>query len=81
MKDGLSIQNREVAGKLDQIGKVILVGSGKGGVGKSLVASGLALSLIVQGIQNGNSRLGYSRCQLTTLSWSEPAAEKWQERP
>jgi ATP-binding protein involved in chromosome partitioning len=35
--------------KLERIAKVILVGSGKGGVGKSTVASGLALSLSHEG--------------------------------
>jgi len=35
--------------KLEQVAKVILVGSGKGGVGKSTVASGLALSLSRKG--------------------------------
>ena len=53
MTDGLPIQNREVAKKLSQIRKVILVGSGKGGVGKSLVASGLALSLSNNGKRTG----------------------------
>jgi ATP-binding protein involved in chromosome partitioning len=46
---GLPIENREKVRKLDQIGKVILVGSGKGGVGKSLVASGLAITLSREG--------------------------------
>ena len=36
-----------------EIGKVILVGSGKGGVGKSFVASGLALSLTYKGYRTG----------------------------
>ncbi len=53
MTDSLLIQNREAARKLDQIGKVILVGSGKGGVGKSLVASALALSLSYNGYRTG----------------------------
>ena len=35
--------------RLERIAKVILVGSGKGGVGKSTVASGLALSLSHEG--------------------------------
>lgn len=35
--------------KLERIAKIVLVGSGKGGVGKSTVASGLALSLSHKG--------------------------------
>jgi Mrp family chromosome partitioning ATPase len=51
--DSLSIQNQEAAQKLSKIARVILVGSGKGGVGKSFVASGLALSLSNKGFQTG----------------------------
>jgi len=39
--------------KLAKIGKVILVGSGKGGVGKSLVACGLGLLLAERGHRTG----------------------------
>jgi ATP-binding protein involved in chromosome partitioning len=39
--------------KLDQIGDVLLVGSGKGGVGKSMIASALAISLCKQGRKTG----------------------------
>ena len=39
--------------KLKQIGSVILVGSGKGGVGKSMIASGIALVLSSQGRRTG----------------------------
>jgi ATP-binding protein involved in chromosome partitioning len=39
--------------KLEAVGKVVLVGSGKGGVGKSLVACGLALSLARRGYRTG----------------------------
>jgi ATP-binding protein involved in chromosome partitioning len=39
--------------KLEAVGKVVLVGSGKGGVGKSLVACGLALSLARKGYRTG----------------------------
>jgi ATP-binding protein involved in chromosome partitioning len=39
--------------KLERIGRVILVGSGKGGVGKSLVACGLALRLSEAGYRTG----------------------------
>jgi ATP-binding protein involved in chromosome partitioning len=40
----------EAQGRLDRIAKVVLVGSGKGGVGKSLVACGLGLSLSHRGL-------------------------------
>ena len=39
--------------KLDQIGKIILVGSGKGGVGKSFVSCGLGLRLSSSGFKTG----------------------------
>ncbi|HME19437.1 MAG TPA: P-loop NTPase, partial [Nitrososphaerales archaeon] len=39
--------------RLGKIGKVILVGSGKGGVGKSLVACGLGLKLSEAGYRTG----------------------------
>ncbi len=42
---GFPYQEHEARRKVDQIGSVVMVGSGKGGVGKSFVASGLALSL------------------------------------
>lgn len=48
-----SIQDFESAKKLEDIDKVILVGSGKGGVGKSFVAAGLALALSARGFQTG----------------------------
>src|SRR5271157_4404004 len=37
--------------RLAKIGRVVLVGSGKGGVGKSLVACGLALGLARRGVR------------------------------
>ena len=49
----LSVFNRNVAERLDKMGKVILVGSGKGGVGKSFIASGLACSLSTAGYRTG----------------------------
>ena len=39
--------------RLDQVGGVILVGSGKGGVGKSMVSSAIALTLSRQGHRTG----------------------------
>jgi len=51
--DGLLFEMGEARKKLEQIGKVILVGSGKGGVGKSFVASGLALTLAGLGHRTG----------------------------
>jgi ATP-binding protein involved in chromosome partitioning len=39
--------------RLNQIGDVILVGSGKGGVGKSMIASAIAISLSKQGRRTG----------------------------
>lgn len=43
----------EARRKLERITRVLLVGSGKGGVGKSFVACGLALSLSAQGFRTG----------------------------
>ena len=48
-----SIHNVECKKKLQEIDKVILVGSGKGGVGKSFVAAGLALTLSARGFRTG----------------------------
>jgi ATP-binding protein involved in chromosome partitioning len=39
--------------RLEQIDKVILVGSGKGGVGKSMISSAIALTLSRQGLRTG----------------------------
>jgi len=51
--DGLLFEREDARKKLDQVGRVILVGSGKGGVGKSFVASGLALALAGSGHRTG----------------------------
>ena len=48
-----SIFSSQARKRLGEIGKVLLVGSGKGGVGKSLVACGLGVSL-----SQGGSRAG-----------------------
>ena len=53
MSDRLSIHELEARKKLEEIGGVILVGSGKGGVGKSFVASGLALTLCTKHLRVG----------------------------
>ena len=49
----ISIHEVEAKKKLQEIGSVILVGSGKGGVGKSFVASGLALALSARRLRVG----------------------------
>lgn len=51
--DGLLFVKADASRKLDGVGRVVLVGSGKGGVGKSFVASGLALSLARSGKRTG----------------------------
>jgi len=51
--DGLRFVREDARKKLMAVGKVILVGSGKGGVGKSFVASCLALSLARSGSKTG----------------------------
>jgi ATP-binding protein involved in chromosome partitioning len=51
--DTVSIHEIEAEKKLKEIGGVILVGSGKGGVGKSFVASGLALALSAKPLRIG----------------------------
>ncbi len=47
------VKPNQVRKKLENIGKVIMVGSGKGGVGKSFVACGLALTLAYTGRRVG----------------------------
>jgi ATP-binding protein involved in chromosome partitioning len=51
--DGLLFEREDAKKKLERVGRVILVGSGKGGVGKSFVASGLALALARAGHRTG----------------------------
>lgn len=51
--DGLRFVREDARKKLKDVGTVILVGSGKGGVGKSFVASCLALSLARSGNKTG----------------------------
>jgi len=51
--DGLRFVREDAGKKLGAVGEVILVGSGKGGVGKSFVASCLALSLARSGNKTG----------------------------
>jgi ATP-binding protein involved in chromosome partitioning len=53
MNDKRSYPFEAVEKRLNQIGDVILVGSGKGGVGKSMIASAIAISLSKQGMRTG----------------------------
>lgn len=53
MKDNISYLMEGVRKRLNRIGDVILVGSGKGGVGKSMVASAIAVTLSKQGYRTG----------------------------
>lgn len=53
MNDKRSYPFETVRKKLNQIGDVILVGSGKGGVGKSMIASAIAICLSKQGMKTG----------------------------
>jgi ATP-binding protein involved in chromosome partitioning len=53
MRDKRSYPFEVVRKRLDQIRDVILVGSGKGGVGKSMIASAIAISLSKQGRRTG----------------------------
>lgn len=53
MKDNISYLMEGVRKRLNRIGDVILVGSGKGGVGKSMVASAIAVTLSKQGFRTG----------------------------
>jgi ATP-binding protein involved in chromosome partitioning len=50
---GFQFQRQEARKRVDRFGKVILVGSGKGGVGKSFVACGIALSLSQKRLRTG----------------------------
>lgn len=52
-EEGLLYAREDAKKKLDKVAKVILVGSGKGGVGKSFVASGLAITLARSGLNTG----------------------------
>jgi ATP-binding protein involved in chromosome partitioning len=53
MENRISYAFQAVRKKLNQIGNVILVGSGKGGVGKSMIASAIAITLSKQGHRTG----------------------------
>jgi ATP-binding protein involved in chromosome partitioning len=53
VKDKTSYALEAVRKRLNQIGDVILVGSGKGGVGKSMIASAIAMTLSKQGHRTG----------------------------
>jgi ATP-binding protein involved in chromosome partitioning len=53
VSQGFPYQEYQALKKLEQIKRVVLVGSGKGGVGKSFVACGLSLSLRSGGYSTG----------------------------
>jgi ATP-binding protein involved in chromosome partitioning len=53
LEDNVSYAFEAVRKKLNQIGHVILIGSGKGGVGKSMIASAIAVTLSKQGHRTG----------------------------
>lgn len=53
LSPNLPYQEYEARRRLERIGRVVLVGSGKGGVGKSFVAAGLSLSLRRRGYATG----------------------------
>ncbi len=52
-KRRFSFQKQEARRRVDKFGKVILVGSGKGGVGKSFVSCAIALLLSEKGYRTG----------------------------
>lgn len=60
-----SIHEIESRKRLEKIGSVILIGSGKGGVGKSFVASALALTLSAKGFAAGILDLDIHGASLT----------------
>ena len=53
LPDQIAAQRRRVAGRLAEIGRVVAVMSGKGGVGKSFVTAGLARALARSGRRSG----------------------------
>ena len=46
-------QGRRLAERLAEVGRVVAVGSGKGGVGKSAVAANVAAALAARGLRVG----------------------------
>lgn len=52
-EDGVQFLREDARRKLSRVGTVILVGSGKGGVGKSFIAASLALTLSSRGHRTG----------------------------
>lgn len=53
MREDLPIEASVARDSLNHIGRVVMVGSGKGGVGKSVVACGLAVCLCQRGYRTG----------------------------
>jgi ATP-binding protein involved in chromosome partitioning len=81
-----SVLIHEARSRLGAIGVVIMVGSGKGGVGKSLVASALAMILAEQGYKTGMLDLDLHGASLQNYFGRGPALRssksglepKWQ---
>lgn len=74
-----SIHEIEARKRLESIRRVILVGSGKGGVGKSFVASGLALTLSARGHRTGILDLDIHGASLQNYLEVSPPVESGED--